>query len=184
MFVSALILTVAGTGLARGAHAQEMELPVSIQVPLFLKVIAFDRQQNQQVDVSLVVGVAYQSGFRVSATTREEVVQLLRNSRERKVRVVVIDLDKEDLAEVLQQQHVTVLYVSPVRSYSIADIAAAAAAAKAITVTGVPSYVEQGLSVGARLQSDRPKLLVNLLAARRSGADFTAELLKMVEVVP
>lgn len=163
--------------------AQEMELPVSIQVPLFLKVIAFDRQRNPQGDAILVVGIAYQSGFRVSVTTRDEVELLLRNSNERKIRIVIIDLDKDNLSDVLAQQHVSLLYVSPLRAYSISDIAFAASAVKATTVTGVPSYVERGLSVGARLQSERPKLLVNLPAARRGGADFTAELLKMVEVI-
>jgi hypothetical protein len=40
-----------------------------------------------------------------------------------------------------------------------------------------------GLAVGVRLQRDRPKIMINLQCARTQGADFTAELLKLAEVM-
>lgn len=178
-FAFAILCAVSG----RNVRAQEMELPVAIQVPLFLKVMSFDRQRNLQAETGLVVGIAFQSGFRASATTRAEVERQLRNSTERKVRVVLIDLDREKLADILQQQHVTALYVSPLRAYNIAEIALVAMNARVTTMTGVSAYVQQGLSIGARLQSERPKLLVNITAARKCGADFTSELLKLAEVI-
>lgn len=179
----ALLMIVLAAIAPHRLSAQEMDLPVSIQVPLFLKVMTFDRQRNLQNETSLVVGIAYQSGFRASATTRTEVERHLRNSTERKVRVVLIDLDRDKLSDIMSQQHVTVLYVAPLRAFSIADIASAATAAHVTTITGVPTYVQQGLSVGARLQSERPKLLVNITASRKCGADFTSELLKLAEVI-
>ena len=177
----ALLLVCAGAPHALAA--QEMELPVSLQVPLFLKVVSFDRMRNQMPDAGLVVGIAYQSGFRVSVTTRDEVDRALRLAADRRIRVVMIDLDRDVLSNVLQQQHVTFLYVSPLRAFSIADIATAASAVHATTVTGVPLYAEQGLAVSARLQGDRPKLVVNLPAAKRGGANFASELLKLAEVL-
>jgi hypothetical protein len=48
----------------------------------------------------------------------------------------------------------------------------------------VSRYVPLGVAVGARLQAERPRLLLNLQAARRAGADFSAELLKLAEVIP
>lgn len=179
--ITACAFVLAYLALPHSAMAQDMEVPVSIQIPLFLKVISFDRQRNQQAD--LVVGVAYQSGFHASITARDEVERVLRNTPDRTIRVVPVDLDRDALNEIMSQQHVTLLYVAPLRAYSIADIAAAAASVHATTITGVPQYVEQGLSVGARLQGERPKLLVNLAAARRSGANFTAELLKLAQVL-
>ena len=168
---------------SRTAVAQEMELPVSIQVPLFLKVISFDRLRNKLPDTSLVVGVAYQSGFRASATTRDEVERTLKAAADRRIRVVMIDLDRENLDDVLRHQRVTILYVAPLRGYSITEIAAAGVTAHAVTVTGVPQYVEQGLAVGVRLLGDRPKLMVNLAAARRCGINFTSDLLKLAQVL-
>lgn len=177
--LSFLVATSATTSVP----AQEMELPVSIQVPLFLKVISFDRLRNQLPDAMIVVGIAYQSGYRTSSNTRDEVDRSLRAANDRRIKVVIIDLDRDDLGKELQEHKITLLYVSPLRSYSIADIASAAVAVRAMTVTGVPQYVEQGLAVGARLQGDRPKLMVNLPASRRGGANFSAELLKLAQVL-
>lgn len=163
---------------------QDMEVPVSIQVPLFLKVMTFDRQRNQQGDVELVVGIAFQNAFRASAGARDDAVRALDAIADRKIRVVLIDVDRDDVEDVLQQQHVSVLYVSPLRAYNVATLAASTGTLHVMTVTGVPHYVELGLAVGARLQNDRPQLLVNLAAARLCGADFTSELLKLARLVP
>ena len=46
--------------------AQEMEIPVAVQVPLFLKVMSFDRQLRARGEGEYVVAVAYQSGNRAS----------------------------------------------------------------------------------------------------------------------
>ncbi|MGV3710865.1 MAG: YfiR/HmsC family protein [Gemmatimonas sp.] len=167
---------------SREAFAQEMEIPVSLQIPLFLKVISFDRQRVQD-DPTLVVGVAFQSGFRLSSVTRDDAERAFRGAGDRRVKVVPIDLDVTKLGEALAQHQVSVLYVAPLRAYNVRSIAEAASAAHATTITGVSQYVTQGLSVSARLQSERPKLLINLSAARKGGANFAAELLKLAEVV-
>lgn len=164
------------------AAAQEMEIPVSLQVPLFLKVISFDRQRVQN-EPTLVVGVAFQSGFRLSSVTREDAERTFRGIGDRTIKVVPIDLDRDNLNDVMAQHRVSLLYVAPLRAYNIRSIADAAATAHATTITGVSQYVLQGLSVGARLQSDRPKLLINVAAAKKCGANFAAELLKLAQVV-
>ena len=76
----------------------------------------------------------------------------------------------------------SLLYVAPLRSKDLSEIAASARAAKVTTVTGVPDYLQSGLAVSVRRQGGRPKLLVNLRAARLEGADFKAELLKLAEI--
>jgi hypothetical protein len=178
--LAAALLTSAAS--PRVVAAQEMEIPVSLQVPLFLKVISFDRQRVQN-EPTLVVGVAFQSGFRLSSVTREDAERAFRSTSDRKIKVVAIDLDRDNLDDLIAQHRVSLLYVAPLRAYSIRSIADAAATAHATTITGVSQYVTQGLSVGARLQSDRPKLLINLAAAKKSGANFAAELLKLAQVV-
>lgn len=181
--IVALATALLTAAISPGAlAAQEMEIPVSLQVSLFLKVISFDRQRVQS-EPTLVVGVAFQSGFRLSSVTREDAERAFRSMSDRKVKVVAIDLDRDNLDDVMAQHRVSLLYVAPLRAYSIRSIADAAANAHATTITGVSQYVTQGLSVSARLQSDRPKLLINLAAARKCGANFAAELLKLAQVV-
>jgi hypothetical protein len=73
--------------------------------------------------------------------------------------------------------------VTPLRSVDISGVAIAARLAGALSVSGVPAYVAEGLVVSVRLTNDRPKLIVNLTAMRASGADLPAELLKLAQVV-
>lgn len=178
----AIAISVALFGPA-ALHAQEMEVPVSVQIPLFLKVMTFDRQRMGNGEAEIVVGVTFQNGYRNSVSVRDEVVRTLRTIPGKKIRIVLIDLDHDPLVDVLEHQSISILYVSPLRSFGVTAIAAAAASAKVTTVTGVPHYIEQGIAVGVRLQGDRPRLMVNLAASRLGGADFTAELLKLAEVL-
>jgi hypothetical protein len=185
--VARLALCAGLVTFASVAAAQEMEVPVAIQIPLFLKVLAFDRQLHARAGAEVVLGVVFQSGNRASVNARDEVMRAISSVRDSvdglPVRAVAIDLDKEPLAGALTRNRVTVMYVAPLRAIDIAAVAAEARTAHVTTMTGVPDYVGRGLAVSVRLQGDRPKLLVNLNASRLEGADLSAELLKLAVVI-
>jgi hypothetical protein len=101
----------------------------------------------------------------------------------RPVRAVAIDIDRESLEETMAQSRLTMLYVTPLRGFDLTNIATAARTAQATTVTGVARYATQGLAVSVRLEGDRPRLLVNVAAAKSEGAEFSAELLKLALIV-
>jgi hypothetical protein len=170
----------------RAASTQEMDVPVAVQIPLFLKVISFDRQLRARGQTDFVVAVAYQSGNRASTAARDEVSRWLKAERPTvlglPVRVVTIDLDHESLADCLKADQASLLYIAPLRAIDVGTLAAMAVTAGVTTVTGVPDYVGLGVAVGVRLQRDRPKILINLQGARLQGADFAAELLKLADV--
>ena len=168
------------------ARAQDMEIPVATQIPLFLKVIAFDRRIEATPSTEVVMMVAFQSGYRQSTAAKDEVLRVfaeLPAADRKSVRAVAIDLDHEDLRTALRNQRVTMLYVTPLRGVAIDDIAPVVRTAKVTTFSGVPKYISQGLAVGVRRLGDRPKLMVNLRVARLEGADFSAEFLKLVQVI-
>lgn len=170
----------------RVAFAQEMEVPVAVQVPLFLKVISFDRQLHARGSTEYVVAVAYQSGNRASMEARDDVMRALKAEHPTvvglPVRLVTIDLDHESLADCLKMHGASLLYIAPLRATDVGTLVATASAAGVTTVTGVPRYVLEGVAVGVRLQRDRPRILINLQGARLQGADFAAELLKLADV--
>lgn len=170
----------------RVAFAQEMEIPVAVQVPLFLKVISFDRQLRARGQTEYVVAVAYQSGNRASTDARDEVIRALKVEHPTvlglPVRLVTVDLDRESLSDCLKIHAASLLYIAPLRAVDVAALTATASAAGVTTVSGVPQYVSEGVAVGVRLQRDRPRILINLQGARLQGADFAAELLKLADV--
>jgi hypothetical protein len=186
--VALLIAMLGGAGHASAAVAQEMEVPVAIQVPLFLKVMSFDRLLKSRAGDELIVMVAYQSGNHASLMAKDEVLRAMSAGSAAvdgiTIRTIALDLDRESLADGLRDQRVALLYVTPLRAFDIGAVAAAARAAHATTITGVPRYVALGLAISVRLQGDRPKLLVNVQASRLEGAELSAELLKLAQVTP
>jgi hypothetical protein len=179
-------LFLAALGVVARLHAQQMEVPVATQIALFVKVIAFDRQLQARASGAVTVAIAYQSGHRASNTAREEAEHALVTCEKigtARVRVVAIDLDSETLSDVLRRERVLILYVAPLQGTDVSEVAAAAQAARVTTLTGVSQYVLRGLAVGVRLQDEKPKLLINIDSAKREGADFSSELLKLAQVV-
>jgi hypothetical protein len=178
------LLTLAGT-----AFAQQMPVPVDVQVPVLLKVLTFDRRIADAKGENLVVGVLYQSGYRLSSTVKDRFIDALSGAgssgpANRPLRVVAIDADrKESLGEAFTRLGVRVLYVTPLRAFDLPSLVAATRHTRTLTLTGVPDYVEAGLSIGLDLRQDRPRILVNLEASLAEGADLAAPLLDLATVV-
>jgi hypothetical protein len=167
--------------------AQDMDVPMAVQIPVMLKVLSFDRQLRARAGNEMVIGVVYQSGNRASTLAREDAVRLLSAARDETIglpiRVIVIDLDRDDLAEILKQRSFTALYIAPLRATNIGALAAVFQQAGARTMTGVVRYVDLGLAIGVGQQGGRPKIFMNLQSSRLEGADFPAELLKLAQIV-
>jgi len=180
-------------GLApRGAAAQEVAVPVAVQIPILVKILNFDRKLPERTGGRLVVGVLYQGRYRTSANVADEVCRSLQDlppgalgaleALERSC--LAIDLDAtSSLDSALKRQRVQVLYVSPLRAFPLGDVIAASRAAQITTVTGVPRYVETGLAIGVDMKGERPEIVINLAASRAEGADLTAHLLKLARLV-
>ena len=171
------------------AAAQEVVTPLAVQYPLFLKMLTYDRSLDAHPNDDLVLGVVYQSRFRASLTTKDELLREasaspLKRVKSRNVRVVPLEADRaEDLVPLLRKHGIDALYVCPLRALSPEDVAAASAAARVVTLTGVPAYVRRGLAVGIDLQERKPRMLINLPAAVAAGSDFNARLLQLAEVI-
>ena len=167
--------------------AQEVDVPVSIHIPILLKVLAFDRQLRLHVPKEIVVGVAFQSGNRNSARIKDEAVLALQGARidleGATLRVIAIDLDGDVWPAILAVGSVTHLYLTPLRAVSVAALVAKTREVHVLTLSGVPQYVNDGVALGVAVRGGRPRVLVNLEAARLEGADLSAELLKLAEIV-
>ncbi len=181
-----MLLLAAGPGAA--LTAQEMAVPVTVQLPLFVKILSFDRNLVAQPSGPIVMGVLYQSKFRASANVADEVrraagrLTVVGNGAT--LRVIPLDLDETpDLGSALRRLPLTVLYVSPLRAMDLESVAAATRKARILTLTGVPRYVAAGISIGIDMKGNRPDIVINLPAAKAEGADLDAQLLKLARVI-
>jgi hypothetical protein len=174
--------------LARPLSAQEMVVPVKLQIVLLLKTLNYDRNLKQRVNDGLVIAVCYEQGYERSVKVKDELLSVVKASSldefgEVPLRFVPIDVQRTPFADSLSVKKVDVLYVAPLHKVSIDTITTVSRTNKITTLTGIPDYVDLGLSVGIGLQEEKPKIIVNLPAAEAEGADFSSQLLKLAKII-
>ena len=169
--------------------AQEIPVPVDLQYQLFLKILDFDRNLKARVGEEIVFGIAYQKTFRESADTKDELVKaILRSSLKEinslPIRYVLVELKGEnDLADALAKEKINILYVTPLRAFDIKAFANVCQAKQIMTLTGVPSYMDLGISIGFEVKGQSPEIVINLQSAKAEGMDFSSRLLQLARVI-
>jgi len=181
-----VLLILLATSVGRLA-AQEMAVPTSLQLSLFLKILTYERNLKKRADDEVVAGIIYQGKLRKSLRARNELMDSARRASSLEiddipVRCVSIDIDVENVAEAVSKHGVDILYVAPLRAVEIGAIGKICSKNHIISLTGVPEYVESGLAVGIGLEDGSPKILINLKSAKKEGADFDSELLNLSHV--
>ncbi len=186
-YLQHIILTLAlMLGIGMQSHEQPMPLPVKDQMPLFLKILSYDKNLPERGD-EIVIGVVYQERYRNSLLAKDELVAVMKPYRTvsgRPVRLVPLAIDeKTSLADVLDDPRINVFYVSPLRAVDMEQITTVSRDHEIVTLTGVPSYLEAGLSVSLDVKGGKPQILINLPASEAEGADFHSQLLKVARVI-
>lgn len=185
-FVTVVLLCFS---VASAAFAQEMPVPVSMQVPLFTKILSFDRNTRTKVSKELVVLVLYQRNFRNSLNVKNAIEKQLDGKSLSEfsgasAKVLAFALDAEsDLRQFLSRNRVNFIYVAPLRAYDIGSITSISRSKKILTGSGVTEYISNGISVGIDIRSEKPEIIINLAAAKLEGADLSSQLLKMARII-
>lgn len=174
--------------LIKASSNESMEIPATTQIPIFLKILSFDRKLNERSGGELNMLIVYQGNFLSSQLASEEVNDALIELSIKKVegipvRFYYIDLDESDLLEAVIKYKINLIYICPLRGISMGNITSICREKSILSFTGVSSYVESGISVGLELRNDRPQIIINLTAAKAEGADFSSQLLKLSKVI-
>jgi hypothetical protein len=184
--VSVSLLCLLGLSVGATVDAQEMSVPLDIQVQLMVRVFSFDRAMAERVKDGLTVGILYQERYRTSANTADEVEDLLRQTDwlpGGRPDVVRIRWEgRADAERQMREHRVRILYIAPLRSVDIPAIGEVCAALRIPAFTGVPDFVDEGISLGVTRRGGKAAILVNLPSARRAGADLSSQLLHIAEV--
>ena len=179
-----LLIIVVSLMLVTGTAGQEMPVPVAVQWAILSKVLTYDRHLAKP-GKEAVVGVLYQPQVRSSVRVKDELTAVIAQL-EQPVPMhfsctAIPYTSAADLHKALEA--VDVLYLAPMRSLDLAAIAIQSRERGKVTVTGVPAYVELGVAVGIDLLGGKPRVLVNLEAAKGAGADFASGLLNIAKIV-
>lgn len=182
-----LPLLLAGGMVCASVVAQEMNVPLDIQVQVMVRVFSFDRGMEERAKDGLTIGILCQERYRTSASTADEVEGLLSRTdwlTGRAVQVVRIPWEgRADAERRLRENRVRILYVAPLRSVDLQTVGDMCGDLRIPAFTGVPEYVTDGIPLGVVKRGGKAAILVNLPAARRAGADLSSQLLHIAEVI-
>ncbi len=169
--------------------AQTMEIPVKNQFSLFAKILTYDRNFKNRSSKQIVLGIIYQRTFRSSSAAKDEIISILEAPEgnvlgEIPLRYELIDVSTViDLRESIDRLNINIIYVTPLRAFSLDRISEITQSKKILTLTGVSQYAEEGLAVSIGIKNDRPQIIINLSSAKAEGADFSSNFLKLTRVI-
>jgi hypothetical protein len=153
-----------------------------MQLAVFTNIWRLDRKFDATGVVTLVV--VYQAEYRESLLVKDDILATV-DRLKLPIHCVALEAGTTDLLikGLKDVQAPAVVYVTPLRSVNVADIAQVARSRGLRSVTGVPEYVDAGIAVGVGARKDHPLIIINLRAARAEGSDFSSQLLNLARIV-
>jgi len=184
-FAIGIILFVSMTNLT---SLNPDEIPVSIKVPIFLKVLSFDRQLHKRSGSNLNMLIVFQSRYRQSQTERDDTEDVLDNLSINSIEGMAInyyymDIDEVNIQDEISKHNINLIFVCPLRGISLETITSLCREKKILSFADVSSYVENKLSVGIEMKGEKPQIIINLKNSKAEGADFSSQLLKLSRVI-
>lgn len=161
-------------GLSLKSFADSMAVPAKLQAALFLKILSYDRKIKGDIKIGILSG----SG-------KGDIEQSFQSLQGQKINGNSFSLTDISLGELssMKSKGIDVLYVTPDNKGNLSSITRASRSNGVLTITGVPDYVEDGISVGIGLKSGKPDIMVNLSASKDEDRDLSSQLLKLCTVI-
>ena len=106
-------------GLATSARAESMAVPAQMQVPILMKVLAYDRQFDAKAGAALTIGIIYTASDPSSAKSTDQISDTLYGFAGKTVRKVPIKYYQieyttpAELEAFVKAKGVNVFYVAP-----------------------------------------------------------------------
>jgi hypothetical protein len=164
-----VLFLVCGFGGMPKASAQDMGVPVALQADVFKQVFTINKLLKDNPNLRIMV--VYQT-----ASSKKTAEQLATEFQKRGLQSRVVEA-KDVLASASEFDAV---YLMP----GVAYIGDTGDGRKIITITGTPSYVENGkAAIGVVAIDGKPKLMVNLVRLKSEGQKISAELLKLAKII-
>jgi hypothetical protein len=185
LILAALLMLAVGSVMA----SEDQEIPEKLQVPIFFKLLTYDRTLMENSSEILRVGVLYRLGDRVSEQNMEAFMEVLTSMAEKTIKgktfeMVPIPWDRKDsIDKGLSRAGVDVLYVTMGHKDKLSRIKALTRTLEILSLTGVVDYVSDGLSFGLSLEEGHPRILVNLDAVRAEGHDLESQVLRICKTI-
>jgi hypothetical protein len=170
---------------AESAPADELSVPISLQVNLLDRVVRFERSYASRGDAPalvVVVTVDEAASVRAAALASAAIGQIASLGARRAS--VVTQTFSSPAALRSASREAAIVYLMP--GFSRADVQAIAAAfadSNVLTVGASNADADNGAALGFELEGSKPRIIVNLRQARAQRLDFSAQFLRLARVI-
>lgn len=166
----ALIFLIGFMLIVYGSPAFGQELPVSMQAKLMLKIAAMDRNTGR-----------YGDPVKIGVTTDEMLLELNALSE---TRINGRSFDAEKMNSTDDVEGFKLLYIGANWKDDYQEVSSMAERNQNLIFAAEEEYcVRMGAGVAFKMVDGKPKIVVNLDAVKKQGADFPANFLKVTVVV-
>ncbi|MBI5547773.1 MAG: DUF4154 domain-containing protein [Deltaproteobacteria bacterium] len=182
-------LVAAGLVLPAPLRGEEATVPVAVQMDLLAKLIVYDRNLANRGGDQVVTLILVKSGHDESARAGAQALRTLGQKDEialrRHAEELVTFVDAATLAQSCRTLRASVVYVTP--GFSDAELSAIGRSLTGISVISagaVASSARKGLVLSFDLVSGKPKLLIALGQAEKQQVSLSANVLRLMQVLP
>jgi hypothetical protein len=168
--------------------AEDVSVPISLQMDLLLKVASYDKNLKERAHDRVRVAVLIRQDDADSGRFAAQALKALKETDHVDglplERISLTYTDGPTLTRLTHEGNVSVLYVTP--GFSESEIDAMARALDGVSVLSVGAlakYTLRGVVIGFDLAGGKPKLLVNLDRAKRQSVELSSSVLKLMRVV-
>ena len=167
-------------------RAEEVALPIALQVELLVKVASYDRNFQQRAGergkVLIVTKPGNGDSARVAAQVEAGLGRIPQIGGLPHDEVVTPYRGAVQLAELCRAEHAAIVFFGPGFRDDVTAIREALDGVDVLSASAIPDYVEAGIVLGFDVASGRPELLVNLAQAKRQRVALRSDVLRLMKV--
>ena len=184
-----LVALALALGVPSQARAEDVTVPVALQVDLLIKVAAYDRNFSRRAGQKVVTLVVFKSGDNDSKRVGSLAAKALGDKASFAGLPHAEELfafeSSQKLVEACKNRGASVVYFAPgFAPEELAEVARAFDGVEVLTAASIARFVEQGIVLGFDLAAGKPKLHFSLSQANKQGVSLSANVLSLMTVHP
>jgi hypothetical protein len=172
----------------RHVDAEEISVPISLQVELLDRLLRYERGLQRSAERTLNVLIVTRTQDNESARAAAQVGAQLERAKTLAGKAVAFTrVSYESAAQIKKltlERRAYLVYLAPGLEEVVGALAAELRGQRVLTVSCVAGDVARGAVLAFELSSAKPRIALNLRRARDQKLDFDAQLLRIARVIP
>ena len=172
------------------ARAEEPDVPYDVQVKLLCAALTYEQAMQKDTKAPVTLGILYFPGVSHSQDQAEQISKSFSVFKDKTISgrflntVLIAFAGVDALRKKLSGHTIHVLYIAGGTKEACRDITILTQSAKVLSITSDVNLVKEcRIAMAVGLEDNKPRIYLNLPAAKAEGADFSSKLLRVVTII-